>query len=293
MSKVWWVNQKGDDGSVLWAGAEDARGRRVWHWDTMWDVEPGDVVFHYLGQKIIGVSSVRNKARRETFPWPRSNPRRRGEKGKRIDLERYPVDPPIERDLISLAVRQRASKKQGPFWESGSSAQQGYLFPVGQELLTELLMVAPHLRALPPFVNSGLLDPIDIEGSTDFEVIALARREQAQLRDMLLGGAVEGACGICGQVLPSEYLWAAHIKRRAEASEEERRDPNIVMLACLLGCDQAFECGDIFVSDRGTIRLRDSNDPFLSSTFGHLQGQVAPAFNSHTAQYFAARGRVV
>lgn len=57
--------------------------------------------------------------------------------------------------------------------------------------------------------------------------------------------------------MPSRHLCAAHIKQRSTATEAERHDPNIVMLACVLGRDQAFECGDLTVDDRSVIDLGD------------------------------------
>lgn len=61
------------------------------------------------------------------------------------------------------------------------------------------------------------------------------------------------------------------------------------MLACVLGCDQAFELGDIRVVDDGTILLRDAYDPFLQQNFGNLAGKSAPAFNPLSREFFAAR----
>lgn len=78
---------------------------------------------------------------------------------------------------------------------------------------------------------------------------------------------------------PKRYLRAAHIKKRSTASERERRNPNIAMLACVLGCDQAFENGDIRVLNDGSIVLGNANDAFLQAQFGALIGRKAPAFN--------------
>jgi len=94
--------------------------------------------------------------------------------------------------------------------------------------------------------------------------------------------------------MPARYLQAAHIKKRSEATESERKDfENIVMWACTLGCDQAFECGDIFITSDGTIALSSSDPVFLNQAFGHLEGQKAPAFNPENAHYFAARSSIL
>lgn len=131
----------------------------------------------------------------------------------------------------------------------------------------------------------------EIQGATDVERLALARREQYQLRKYLLQKR-ELRCGICGREMPARYLHAAHIKKRSTATERERKDlENIVMWACTLGRDQAFECGDLAITPEGTITLSSSDTVFLNQAFGHLEGQKAPAFNTDNAHYFAARSR--
>jgi hypothetical protein len=187
-------------------------------------------------------------------------------------------------------VRKEASKHRGPFQSDGIRVKQGYFFPVSQ-LLWEAVKKAAGLRDLQSIEEGAELAP-EIQGDTDVERLALARREQYQLRKYLLQNR-ELRCGICGRAMPARYLHAAHIKKRSEATESERKDiENIVMWACTLGCDQAFECGDIFITPDGTIALSSSNPVFLNQVFGHLEGQKAPAFNPENAHYFAARSSI-
>src|SRR5699024_541936 len=106
----------------------------------------------------------------------------------------------------------------------------------------------------------------EVHGATDAECLAQVRREQYQLRKYLLHRG-DLRCGICGREMPARYLHAAHIKKRSEATERERQDiENIVMWACTLGCDQAFECGDISIAPDGTIALSSSDRIFLEQT---------------------------
>ncbi|MER8197685.1 hypothetical protein ABTY00_27485 [Streptomyces microflavus] len=80
------------------------------------------------------------------------------------------------------------------------------------------------------------------------------RGEQAALKRRLLKGST-GQCALCGRTLPGTFLIAAHIKKRAMCSDDEKRDlANIAMLACTLGCDAVYERGYVTVAD-GAIEV--------------------------------------
>jgi hypothetical protein len=81
------------------------------------------------------------------------------------------------------------------------------------------------------------------------------RGEQAALKRRLLQGAT-GQCALCGRTLPGAFLIAAHIKKRAMCTDEEKRDlANIAMLACTLGCDAVYEHGYVTVAAEGAIQV--------------------------------------
>lgn len=289
MSRIWWVNQKTKIGGrvaneVVWAGQE-----KHWHWETMWEVMPGDRILHYTGQHLVAVSEAINVAIPAANPFVDDTKEEWGEEGKRIDVSLRWLEVPIAKTDIPLEVRKEAYKNKGPFHRTGERIKEGYLFPVPQ-VLWDALNEISGIGNLQHIEDGVELAP-EIQGATDVERLALMRREQYQLRKYLLQSG-ELRCGICGREMPARYLHAAHIKKRSEATERERKDiENIAMWACTLGCDQAFECGDIFITPDGTIALSSSDPVFLEKTFGHLEGQKAPAFNTGNARYFAARSR--
>lgn len=89
---------------------------------------------------------------------------------------------------------------------------------------------------------------------TDADSLIRIRREQGHLRRHLLRGESEAACSICGRVLPSALLVAAHIVPRRLLDDAERLDfASAAMLACTLGCDTLFEFGYITVDADGLI----------------------------------------
>lgn len=292
MARVWWVNQsqkiKGRiPNEMVWSPyAEPGDKQEKWHWRTMWDVMPGDTIIHFSNQHIVAVSEATSEATPAANPYAGDDESQWINSGKRIEVKMGWLETPIAKDEIPLGVRQRAYENRGPFQRDGESVKLGYFFPVGDELWHAILALKDHVSA-PTEEEADA--PIGFDGSSDIATLVNARKEQPQLRARLLSGGDTGTCGICGRTMPSRYLRAAHIKQRSTASEAERHDPNIAMLACVLGCDQAFECGDVTVDKNGVIALGNPADPFLQDTFGSLVSKTAPAFNERNARYFAAR----
>jgi len=81
------------------------------------------------------------------------------------------------------------------------------------------------------------------------------RGEQTALKRRLLQGST-GQCALCGRSLPGTFLIAAHIKKRAMCSDDEKRDlANIAMLACTFGCDAVYEHGYVTVAPEGAVQV--------------------------------------
>jgi hypothetical protein len=112
---------------------------------------------------------------------------------------------------------------------------------------------------------TAALEPVDTAqeeaavAAFDGELERMSRRahrgEQAALKRRLLQGAT-GQCALCGRTLPGAFLVAAHIKKRAMCSDDEKRDlANIAMLACTFGCDAVYEHGYVAVGVEGTLQV--------------------------------------
>ena len=96
--------------------------------------------------------------------------------------------------------------------------------------------------------QAEVLDYLRTLDSLDVPRQLLARKEQAVLRRVLLGGRAEGTCAICGETYPVDLLVAAHIKKRCECNDSEKLERANVILMCEFGCDALFERGYITVS---------------------------------------------
>lgn len=96
---------------------------------------------------------------------------------------------------------------------------------------------------------------LNLDGDLDRKAAGWHRKEQAMGRKRLLKGKPEGTCQLCNKKMKSEFLIAAHIKRRSECENHEKRDlDGVMMLACKFGCDYLFEAGFIGV-EAGILKV--------------------------------------
>jgi hypothetical protein len=105
------------------------------------------------------------------------------------------------------------------------------------------------------------LAQIDPDAPLSAWAIAERRNEQSLLRRTLIPHAA-GTCDLCGETYPATFLRAAHVKQRAACSEDEKRDPTNVLVACVF-CDVAFE--------RGWITLDEGRHILVSTTLAATQ----------------------
>ncbi|GAA1366060.1 hypothetical protein [Catellatospora chokoriensis] len=127
------------------------------------------------------------------------------------------------------------------------------------------------------------------EGPLNKAVSSTARAEQPKLRAKLLGAAKQASCAICDVTYPVKFVWAAHIKKRANCTEDEARDlDHIAMIACLFGCDVLYEAGLIAVNGQGRVitspTVQDSSP--LGQQLAPLRGRLVAAFTDTSRKYF-------
>ncbi len=128
----------------------------------------------------------------------------------------------------------------------------------------------------------------DFTGALTYEATVARRGEQAMLRRLLIRGGAR--CALCGAELPERLLVAAHIKRRTDCDERERRDlDNVAMLACTLGCDSLYEHGYIKISDDGLVELSPelASHPDLHDRASRLAGRPVAVWQDSSRGYFA------
>src|SRR5699024_7438599 len=110
MTQIWWVNQKTkiDErvaNEVVWSPAGE---KESWHWATMWEVAPGDIILHYTDQYIVAVSAANNVAIPLANTFGSNYQDGSVHKGKCIDLSLRWLEVAITKTEIPLEVRKEA-----------------------------------------------------------------------------------------------------------------------------------------------------------------------------------------
>lgn len=116
---------------------------------------------------------------------------------------------------------------------------------------------------------------------------AFLQIEQDYHLGRLLGGKQSGECIICGETYPRDLLVAAHIKKRALCTREERLDDASVMLNCRLGCHALFQGGYVIVH-RGVIRQnpRKSADSASLDVVSHVLERQCTGWTPKAERFF-------
>lgn len=124
--------------------------------------------------------------------------------------------------------------------------------------------------------------------SLDRETISRRRTEQYILRNYLTKNKDNCQCAICQKDYPIKFLATAHIKKRKDCTEEEKRDLNVVMPACHFGCDKVYEEGYIYIKE-GFIHSNFENKETTKTLIDYvanLEERKCNYFKTETAQYF-------
>jgi hypothetical protein len=291
--KFWWVNlgdsfEEAREMGALWAPLMDKSGQKRQDWESLDRVKIGDLIFLYSKKRIRGVSTATTESRRAEIRL-----RDRGQwetQGREIEVLIQDFDFTIDLDEIPLSLRENSIGRISTPFDRRGKVKQGYLYglpqPVVNFVLNKLNLVDEQNSQPMGEQLHAILG--DFSMGTDKRITGSFRREQRALRHSLLGRNSFVSCGICNRRLSSNLLVAAHIKPRNSCSEKERVDPNVVMLACVLGCDALFDKGVIYLDEKGTVRLsgRFSEEQDLKSFVSHLEGKTATAFSFSSRKYF-------
>ncbi|WP_104088570.1 hypothetical protein [Arthrobacter sp. GMC3] len=296
MSKFWWVNQgrtytRELDLGIAWAPLLTAKGGKQHHWDRMDLVQVGDVVVHYAEGQIRSVSRVL------TTSHQASNPHSDGDwaqVGRELKLSYVVLDVALPLSKLPEAMRRGNSGYGSPFDKYGA-VNMGYFFDLADEVgiwvMEEAGLVADKddvLYDAPPSGESQSYETVIVVGP-DGEVTVKTRAEHHKLKALLFKGQKEADCALCGKTLPVSLLITAHIKQRAQCSKSERIDQNVVMAACVLGCDSLYEKGFVSVDSDGVLIAgpRNATATALIEHIGVLTGKSVLGFGAHNEKYFA------
>ncbi|HDR7164634.1 TPA: HNH endonuclease [Bacillus cereus] len=134
-----------------------------------------------------------------------------------------------------------------------------------------------------------VINELEQNSSMEREVTGRARREQNIIRGYLFGIKKTCNCGICGEEYPVDLLVAAHIKKRAHCSRQEKLDiKHIAIPMCKFGCDDLFEKGYIGVQKGEVISLVDTKylPKSVKGYIENIQGKTCDRWNIDNDKYF-------
>ena len=143
-----------------------------------------------------------------------------------------------------------------------------------------------------PLVSEGdfkkAVKEFDPTKALNSEAKIQVRNEQTYLRNHLFHDKKISTCAICGRELPVDLLVTAHLKKRAECTDQEKLDLNIVVPMCILGCDALYEKGYIAVSN--TKEIKTYQPPSLPTDLieylNVLEGNICSIYNDKSSKYF-------
>jgi putative restriction endonuclease len=255
MIKAFWVNQGSSysderNAGLLWApertaGTSTVGGSKLVHWETMTEVEPGDVVFTYANSHLRGYAVASSAAVLMGRPYSVGTMYSPLQGGRAVFCNYYELQTPLPLATITSDISLRIELQSGtnPVFDVRCRVAQKYLCRISSkaaELLSKLV---------------GL--PFKAEHSIEMELtpttvqrLAEARIGQGKFRDDLIY-SFNGACAVTGlSVAP--LLRASHIKPWTVSNNQERLDPeNGVLLAA--GVDAAFDRGYIGFDAGGAL----------------------------------------
>ena len=250
--------------------------------ETKWDrFGPGDITLFSRDSHFFGVGTMVLKFHNEPLAralWRENN------KGETWEFM-YALD-----EVRSLSI---------PYPEMsriiGYKPNHNYQgFTVLDEEKSERVLDALDLysEAHEPPVSANEFRTVATQPPTDLDVVrqSMQRKESRYVRQKLgLTPDSVNQCDLCGESMPSAFLVGAHIKKRSACTDEEKLDiPNVVMAACVFGCDALYEKGYVTVGEDWTLQAAPSTGAAeVDARLARLAGRSFPHRNEGRQRYTA------
>ena len=259
-----WVNQKQTYkqekmGGYLWAPQKNLRGQTKWHWKTMTQVQPGDIIFNYVDGAIRSYCRATTPA--YTCEKPEAITQEWEQSGYRVDVVYTVTEKPF---FVMKHLKELGGlfpTKYSPVSIKHKRGNQIYLAKISRELgkalankmhlqLEEEQGSSPNIEVptTKPELHLKLSD-------TEKDAVYKRRTTQGQFRDDLRL-RYNDRCAVTGLDIV-ELLVASHIKPWSGSTAKERNNPdNGLLLAVHL--DKLFDRHLITFDTQGRILIANS-----------------------------------
>jgi len=271
--RYWWVNQNQTyrhevQGGYLWSPKRNANGARNPFYESMREVAPGDLIFSFMGTRILAVGIA------QSYCWESPKPLEFGTAGQNWENIGWKVKVSFTelankirpKDHIEI-LRPLLPERYSPLQPNGNGLQSVYLTEVPTalaEVLTGLIgqEVAPIASAahhVKPFAADDLdlwerkleRQLADDSALPETERLAIIRARNGQGLFKERVAKIETRCRITGVDNPV-HLIASHCKPWRDATNEERLNgENGLLLTPSI--DHLFDRGFIGFEDNGKL----------------------------------------
>lgn len=266
----------------VWGVTPGTRGQNARSWQQ---VEAGDVALFYGKKRFFASSVVIGKVHAATLARDLWGNDPAGQTWEYVYFLDEVTDRGISVEAFNQVMGYAANNIPQGFQVVADDRAEDLLALFGLESSTAVPAVSP----------AEYTRIVDLPaGDLNRQTVVNQRLEQRFLRRYLFHGHIRRTCCMCGRELPVELLVAAHIKRRADCTPEEKRDyQNLVAPMCRIGCDDLYERQYVTVDPAGIIRRNPDLPltPDLLQIIAPLEGRTCLASTPGTQPYFAWHAR--
>lgn len=247
-------------GQYLWAPQKTQNNKSLFYWESMKNVNPGDIIFSMFKQHLYSVNVATERAIDAQNPFDK-NTTVWGKLGWLVKAQYNELEHPVSMKEYRNEILELSPPKYSPFTKNGGGTQ-GYLFEISDEFgeyFMNLVKKRNEIVIQPIHSEKAIIESIDqsisnVPNVTEKDRVVKARIGQGIFKQKLLKRSFK--CEICGLDIPS-LLIASHCKPWSKARNEERLDPNNGLLLCI-NHDGVFDRGLIGFDEDGTILISRS-----------------------------------
>jgi putative restriction endonuclease len=296
--KFWWVSHNQTfkhefGGGYMWSPKLNKNGKPNPFWETMLEVNIGDIVFSFAGE-VKGIGVVTSRAISYSKPDFGKAGKVWNDEGWLVEVSFAELQHPFKpRDYLEV-LGDVVNYKYGPLKANGEGKQQ-YLSEVNLPLLEKLKIVMGDDFDNTLAIAGGNLMALDEEGNQEQSLIEkdlkLGILEVHQLVKARRGQGIfksrvkekEKSCRITGLEL-SQHLIASHIKPWAKSDNLEKIDGNNGLLLSP-HVDHLFDNGYISFRNNGEV-IFSKNLQYRVLSAWHIDPDInAGKFNKEQAGY--------